>query len=197
MQGIKILLSGFMIILLINQETDWSKSMDKDGIIVYKRKLEDKRFSEILAVTTMNGSVEKFKSLITNVDGYIHWITDCKSAEIIDQSNANEITYHMKLKVPFPFENRDIVQQINLTESPDKLEVTISNQPDKIPREKKYERMIEAFGTWTIEAINESEVSIKFQYYADPSGEIPAWLVNAFIVKSPHQTLKNLRALMQ
>jgi hypothetical protein len=197
MQSLKILLLPFMFILLKIQETEWKKSLDKDDIIVYTRKIEGKRFSEILAVTKMNGSVDKFKSIITNVDGYTHWITDSKSAEVIESSNSNEITYHMKLKVPFPFENRDIVQQINLNESTDKLEVVISNQPDMLPREKKYERMVEAFGTWTVEAINESEVSIKFQYYADPSGEIPAWLVNAFIVKNPHQTLKNLRALMQ
>lgn len=197
MLNAKILISSFMIILLIMQDSGWRKSLDKDDIIIYTRKLENERFVEFLGEASMMGSIEKFKNLITGIDGYTNWITDCKSAEVVEKSNANEIIYHMKLKVPFPFENRDIVQQINLIESTNKLEVLISSQPNKIPPEKKFIRMFEAYGSWSVKALNEKEVSIKFQYYADPSGDIPAWLVNAFVVKSPHQTLKNLRELMK
>jgi len=43
---------------------------------------------------------------------------------------------------------------------------------------------------------NEKEISIRFQYYADPGGDIPAWLVNSFIEKTPYKTLLNLRQLL-
>jgi hypothetical protein len=102
----------------------------------------------------------------------------------------------MKIGVPFPFENRDVVQKMKFIQSENSLEVQITNHPDMVPLEKKLVRMDEARGSWTVTAVDEHNISVKFQYYADPSGDIPAWMVNAFIVKSPNKTLKNLRELM-
>ena len=196
MLNIKLLFISFISISSIVQEGEWKKSLDKDGIIIYTRKLENLRFDEFLAETTINGTVEDFKAHITDIDDYSEWLSDCKSAEIIERPDKNTILYHMQVKVPFPFENRDIVQQIQLIETADKLEVLITNHPDKFPAEDKFIRMEEAYGSWKLEQINENEVSITFQYYADPSGDIPAWLVNSFIVKSPHESVKNLRDMM-
>ncbi|MDZ7607600.1 MAG: hypothetical protein U5K79_18875 [Cyclobacteriaceae bacterium] len=63
----------------------------------------------------------------------------------------------------------------------------------QIRRLSEYES---AYGSWIVRQENENEISIRFQYHADPGGDIPGWLVNAFIVKSPYQTLVNLRDLL-
>ena len=196
MFALKILIANLAIFLLTFDENEWKLSLDKDNIIIYTRKTETSRFKEFLAEAKMDGTIEDFKRVITDIAHYTDWIPDCKSAEIIENPNPKNITYHVKLKVPFPFANRDIVQQIVLYETDDKLEVIITNHPKKVKKEKSYVRMPGAEGKWIIEKISENQLSIRFQYLADPGGDIPAWLVNSFIVKNPHLTMVNIRELL-
>lgn len=178
------------------EDDEWEKSMDKDDIVIYTRKMEGSPFKEFIAETEMRGSFENFRHIITNIDNYHKWLPNCKSAVVIENPAENDITYHMKLKVPFPFSKRDMIQQIILTESKDKLMVDIINRPQKVAEEKNYVRMLKADGKWIIKKISKNEVAIKFRYAADPGGGVPAWLVNTFIVDDPHKTLKNLRKMM-
>jgi hypothetical protein len=76
------------------------------------------------------------------------------------------------------------------------LEIEIVNKPDEIEQEEKYVRMPVAKGKWTITSISDKEISILFQYFADPGGKIPAWLVNSFVVKNPHMMLQSIRDQM-
>ena len=196
MLAVQLILSILFIILPDQEEHEWEKSLDKDNIIIYTRHVESSNFKEFLAETTMEGSIDKFIDIFTDVENYPNWMPDCKSAVIVDNPNANDLTYHMKLKVPFPFTSRDVIQQVVLTKEKSTLEVMLINQPAKVPEQKKYVRMQLADGQWLIKEISDNEISIRFQYFSDPGGDIPAWLVNSFIVKSPHHTLKNLRELM-
>jgi ribosome-associated toxin RatA of RatAB toxin-antitoxin module len=186
----------FLLFSSLN-ENDWKKSLDKDDIVIYTRSVESSPFHEFLAETEMAGTIDKFREIITDFERYPEWLPDCKSAEIIENPNANDFTYHMKLKVPFPFANRDIVQQIVLSELENALLVEIISQPKKIKKQEDFVRMETAGGRWVIDQITKDKVAIKFQYLADPGGGVPAWMVNTFMVKNPHKTLQNLREMMQ
>lgn len=179
-----------------NDKDEWKKSLDKDGITVFTRSLKSSKFKEFKAQAQIQGSVEQFKEIILDVSSYHEWMPDCKSAEVLSIPAPNDITYHMKLKVPFPFEDRDIIQQLILHEKKNDLEIEIVSRPDKVKVEKKYVRMTDAQGKWIVKNITGNKISIIFQYYADPGGDIPAWLVNTFIVKNPHITITRIREKM-
>ena len=191
-----ILLAYVLMIYPLLEESEWELSLDKDDIVVYTRQLETSRFKEFKAESKMFGSIERFKEILTDIKSYPGWVPDCKTAEVVESTSPNNIIYHMKLKVPFPFSSRDIVQQIILMETENILEVKIINQPNKVDEVKNYVRMPVAYGKWVVTQISEDKVDIQFQYLADPGGDIPAWLVNSFIVKNPHLSLKNLRKLI-
>ena len=178
------------------EEFTWEKRLEKDDIIIYTRHVKESNFKEFLAEATMKGSIDEFVDIFTDIENYPSWMPDCKSVEIVDIPTPNNITYHMKLKVPFPFANRDIIQQLILNRKGDILEIDIINQPTKIKENKKYVRMQQAKGKWLIKEISSEEISIKFQYFANPGGDIPAWLVNSFIVKNPHITLLNIKEML-
>ncbi|MCK5368537.1 MAG: hypothetical protein KAQ62_08285, partial [Cyclobacteriaceae bacterium] len=112
MFAFKILIANLLMILPNLEEGEWKLSLDKDDIIVYTRQLEASQLKEFKAESKMFGSIEKFKEIITDIDKYPVWLPDCKSANIVESTNENNIIYHLKLKVPFPFANRDITQQI-------------------------------------------------------------------------------------
>ncbi len=197
MVALKILIANLSLFLFYLAENEWELSLEKDNISVFTREVEFSNFDEFLAEAKMTGTIEDFKKIITDIENYSDWVPDCKSIEILETPNPSNITYHMKLKVPFPFTKRDIVQQIILNESENTLEVLIHNHPNKVKKDKKYVRMQKAYGKWTIQEVSKKEISVRFQYFADPGGDIPAWLVNSFIVKNPHKSLVNMRKLME
>ena len=190
------LFSGFLLFVSPIESPEWKQTLDKDDIIVYTRQPATSRFNEIKAITTTEGTFEKFKEIISNLERYPEWLADCKSATLLQKTQANDFTYHMKLKVPFPFVNRDLVQQIKILEENRKLEVKIINHPTLLEEQKNYVRMPVASGRWIVKKMPENKLSITFEYLADPGGNIPAWLVNAFSVKNPHKAIKNLREIL-
>lgn len=196
MYALTLFLSILYFILPAREESEWEKSLEKDNIIIYTRHIEESKFKEFLAETTMRGTIDEFIEIFTDIDNYPSWMPDCKSVEILDKPTLFDITYHMKLKVPFPFANRDIIQQVVLTRKDTELKVALINRPDKVPVDKKNVRMQQAKGYWLIKEISEEEISIRFQFFADPGGDIPAWLANSFIVKNPHLTLRNLKEML-
>ena len=194
----KVILIFLMAFLFTSQQDDeWKEKLSKKDIIVYTRDTEKTKYKEFLAATTMTGTLEKFKKFITDVENYPEWIPDCKSIEIIEKNSPTDITYRMVLSIPYPFKNRDIIEQLQLTEMPDRIEVKITNHPKKIPEIKKYTRMPIAEGTWLVKELPDGKISVRFQYLADPGGSIPAWLANAFVVDSPYKTLLNLKKKME
>ena len=188
---------AFIVLLNIQNDSEWKKSLDKDEIVIYTRKNESSSIQEFLAKAEMEGSISKFREVMSDVDDYENWMPDVKSTEIIEENSENDFTYHMKLKVPFPFTKRDIVQQLIFTGSDKELIIDILNKPDAIEVSEDFVRMPGGDGRWTIHQISENKISINFQYLTDPGGGIPAWLVNSFIVKNPHKTLLNIKKKLQ
>ena len=189
---------GIFLFLFTGFDGDqpWKKRLDKDDIVIYTRKVEGSPFHEFLAETEMPGSKEKFREIITGFDGYTEWSPDCKSVEVIEQDAPKCYTYHMMLKVPFPFSKRDIIQELIFKETESELHIDIVNHPDKIDELEDIVRMRQAEGAWLVKQISQDRISIRFQYLANPGGDIPAWLVNSFIVKNPYKSLQNIRKIM-
>ena len=196
MNSVMLMLMVGLITGEVSEEGAWKKSLDKDNIVIYTRETTDSKFHEFRAEATMSGSIESFRKILWTVDEYAEWMPDCKSAEVIKQVSAQDLTYHMKLKVPFPFANRDIVQQLIIEEEEKLLKINIVNRPNDLEPEEKYVRMPEAEGQWVVQQISDEQVAIEFSYFANPGGDIPAWLVNSFVVKNPHTMLTRIREKM-
>ncbi len=177
-------------------ENPWEESLSKDGIVVYTRHVEFSPIREFFAEATMKGSIGKFKEIIKDPGLQPKWLPNCIETRLIASSGDNDITYHMMLRVPFPFDNRDLVQRLVMHESDSLLVVDIINAKDKVPEEKNYVRMPVIGGSWRVEELPGGKVKVQFQYFADPGGKIPSWLINTFVVKNPYKTLTNLRKLM-
>jgi hypothetical protein len=177
-------------------EQTWKKSLSKDGVVVYTRAVDYSPIKEFLAEAIMEGSIEKFRKIISNPSLHSKWLPNCIETRLLASSEDSCFIYHMMLRVPFPFENRDLVQKLHICQSDNIMIVNIINAKEKIPEQKNFVRIPEIGGHWRIEELEDGKIKVQFQYFADPGGRIPAWLVNTFVVKNPYKTLTNLRKLM-
>jgi len=190
------ILLNYLSFGLAQSDYEWKKELEDGGIVIHTRKVDDSAFLEFLAETKMPGTIAAFKYIFSDVANYPDWMPDCKSVELIGNTKPNELTYYMEIKVPFPIADRYTMQNVKFIEKPDELTVILTNCGHCPLPEEPSMRIEAAYGSWIVRQENEKEISIRFQYFADPGGNIPAWVVNSFIVKSPHKTLVNLRELL-
>ncbi len=143
-------------------------------------------------------TIEEVQDVIFDVEAYNEWIDDCNNSELLDSKGKYDLIYHILLKVPFPFDKRDMIQQIQLVEETDSsLKIALTNRSDFIEVNRGVVRMPAADGYWLLQSLENGDVSVVFEYFSDPGGGIPAWMVNMFIVQSPYRTLSNLRAMVE
>jgi len=191
-------LLGFFPKESISQENPegWEKVKVKDGITFYTRHFDESRIKEFKAETTFNTSLSSLVGVFLDIPRYCEWVRDCKNSEVIMEVHTNELFYYLEVKVPFPFENRDMIQHVKIEQDPATkwVRVNLENAPQYIPNKKDITRMAVAGGYWLLKPVAPDQVQIMFQYQNDPGGGIPAWMVNMFIVESPMTTISNLRS---
>lgn len=195
--SIAISLLYFLPLLAETEKDAWKKRLEKDNIVIYTRQLPDTKYLEFRAETEVIGSISRFKEIITDFDNYEELLADCKSIDVIETPSPDQFVYHMELSVPFPFAERDIVQLLAIEETDKQLNIRLDNLPEKIETQENVVRMQRASGSWVVKQISGDKIYINFQYFADPGGNIPPWLVNSFIVKSPFKTLQTIREKME
>jgi hypothetical protein len=89
---------------------------------------------------------------------------------------------HLKYNTPggFLVSNRDFVSQTKtFTEGENILRVTSAVQGDEFPEESGFLRAQMILSGWYVEKASEKQLKIVFVNHSDPSGWIPAMVVNS------------------
>ena len=205
LKSLVLLLAGFLLLIFPmkvisqNDPEGWEQVKVKNGITFYTRHTETSRVKEFKAETTFNTSLSSIVAVFLDIPRYCEWVRDCKKIELIRNVNPNELYYHLEVKVPFPFDNRDMVQHVRIEQDPSTRWVTVNleNAAQYIPSEEDMVRMPVADGFYLLKPMISGQVEVLFQYQNDPGGGIPSWMVNMFIVESPMTTIANLRSQVE
>jgi uncharacterized membrane protein len=188
-----------MMIILINQiafssESDWVLEKDDDNIQIYTRQANGSNIKEFKATTIINRPVRELVEIIKDIPNYPKWMFHTKISKILKTENSNEMYYYFEVNVPWPFENRDDVLHFKLTEDAETKAITVNltGNPDYIEKKEGIVRISQEHGMWKFTPKgNRTEIIYKFA--ADPSGNIPTFIINMFLVDDPFNTLTNLR----
>jgi hypothetical protein len=175
---------------------EWKLRKDKNGIKVYTRNHEGKGLLEYRATTLIETNMDRLVKMIYDVENYPAWTANCASAEIHEVLSDSSWIEYMVTPVPWPIDNRDVVLKCTVTDhSVDYFEARLTSLPDAVPEKEKYTRVQDSRGSWIFKKADNNRVEIIHQFYGDPEGNIPNWIVNMFIVNGPYNTLLNLKEL--
>lgn len=176
----------------LQAQKDWLLEKDKDGVQIFTRKLDHHKVKEFKAITYTSKSVSDLEKLIKDVEHYPDWVYSVSFGELLEEDGDSRILYYI-FDVPWPVSDRDmVIKSFKTQDEFGNLKFNINLVKDYKPEISGYVRMKEVFGSWTF--IPEGDnTKIIYQFYGDPSGNLPAWLVNMFIVEGPYETMVNLR----
>jgi len=178
---------------------NWKLEIEKDGIKVYTRQVDGKKIKEFKAETTINANIDVLEAILRDVPNYVDWIDKLKFAEIIETVDENEFYIYSEANVPWPFANRDGVSLDKISRNELSGEVFISTVgvAGMVAEIEGVVRMPESEGLWLLTPLDSAHTDIIYQFYGDPGGSIPEWVINAFLVDSPLKTIANLKEIAE
>jgi len=196
--GILLVMSGHSTIKTSTQQADkeWKLKKEKNGIQIYTRDAEGTKFKAFKAITTIEAPLEWVLELLMDVPHKPNWMADLQNAELLEIVGDHEQIEYYESEVPGPFRDRDIILRARvIRESDTKIIIAYDGEPNFLPEKEKYVRITTASGKWILTSMTEEQTQVEYGMLLDPGGNLPAWIVNLFIVDGPMETLTNLKEM--
>lgn len=184
-------------LLFLTLASSWTLSFEDNGITGYTRHVDHSKYLEYRLEMTCKGTVKEALDAITDINNYEKLYPFLGKIELLSEPHPTEFDVLLVIKTPFPAKNRIGVYSNQIKHiSPVEARIAITQKSELIP-DSKYVNIEECYGSWDIKAVDQNQVRIVHQFFADPGGSIPAWIINAFALKHPKNTFKTLKKQLQ
>jgi len=177
-----------------NGQGDWKLKRNEEGIKVFTASSDQSEFKSIKVECTVNARLSQLVALLLDVDEQHNWVYGSQSSRLVKKPAANEIIFYAEVSVPWPCANRDYIAHITVSQkSPLLVTIDSHGEPDMLPRVDGKVRVKTSIAHWDVISLGNGQLKIIYTVQFDPSGSVPAWLVNMFLTKGPFQTFQKLR----
>ena len=194
-------LSVLTLLLGINQPTEsqefhWYESLVKDGVTILVRDVPDSRYQEFRAIVDLEAKPAAAVALLQDNTACPKWVHRCASSEIIETVNSTERFFHQVTTLPFPAKARDAVFHGAIYfKHGDEATITLSSAHERLAT-GKHIRIIDTHGYYHIQPLGEGSIRLTWQFYVDPAGSLPAFLINTMVTDLPYRSLMAFRNLV-
>ncbi len=193
-----LFLTGCIIFFLSDNsfsQNDWALRLDKEGIKVYSKNLDNSPYKAIKTVCTIDASLSRLTAVLMDINNTTAWVYSTKTATLLSQPAPAELLYYSEVDIPWPASNRDFIVSMKISQDARTKAVTVlaDNKPAYLPENKNIIRIPQSYSKWYIEPLSNGQVKIEYILQVNPGGTVPAWLINMFATKGPFESFKNLR----
>lgn len=182
----------FSYLIITPAFPQWKKVKEKEGITVWVKDSSEINASAFLAKTIIKSDVQSILEVLLDVGKYPEWLERCKKSTVLDSASKDDKTIYMRVGVPWPFSDRDMVQQLIVADRNEYGALKMINKPELIPAKKGLVRLQNTGGFWELKK-QEEGTEVSFIFWLDPGGLVPPVLANIFLVNGPYKNLKNLK----
>lgn len=183
-------------------DDSWRLVSDRNEIQVYMRHRDDTRLKTFRGVTRFKLTDQyALVAVLNDYEAYPRWLHFVDSADEI--SRESDLLRYLRFTtlLPWPLANREAVLRADVREirTPEeqRVEVLLSNAPERLPPNDDYIRFPEMQGIFGARDLGNDIVEITYQLVLDPGGYIPAWLTNILLRDAPYFTLDRLRRIVK
>ncbi len=182
-----------------SNEAKWTLAKNKQGIKVFTRKVKGIDFKEFKGIVTVKTSLTSLVALLCDAKATPSWMANCTRVEVLEQISDRETYTYTLSKAAWPVKDRDAVMHNVISQDGSTLVVTIqqTGKPHHIARKKKIIRIKRIESVWQFTPKQDGFVEVVYQALSDPSGALPAWLVNSAVVSQPYGTLQKMRKVIK
>ena len=192
-----IFISLFIVEVTFSQ--NWQFKKEEKGIRVYVRSLEnsDNNLKELKITKMFRGDLNSIAAVLTDVSAYPNWVYKCAQAQTLKENSLWDIYFYSETKLPWPFQNRDVV--LHSVMYMDDLGRLVSESKSVTGLEAKKKDIIRVpflHSVWTFQPVGNGLIKMTYILNSEPGGNIPDWLVNLAVDEGPVQTVKKFLNLL-
>lgn len=179
----------------VKSQEDWVLRKDNDGIKVFSRKTENFKINEIKVESTFDGRISQLAAVLLDVNNHRQWVYRSAASQLLKMLTPASLLYYSETDCPWPFENRDLVMQLDITQNADNkvMMIEVKNVDGYLPDKKDIVRLKYLRTTWTVTPLLNNQFKVDYRIQVDPGVSAPAWLLNIFAINGPYDTFVNLK----
>ena len=173
----------------------WTFVKERDHIKLYTRVEGNGPLKSFKGVMDIQADLEKINNMIGNPKDVKWWGKDVRGIKVLLFEENKHIQYYLIYDSPWPFTDRDIVADVQITTDPSSGTRTIYSRPllNVIPEYPDLIRVTHYWERWTIQPLNIGMIHLTFEGFIDPAGNIPAWLYNMLVIETPLKLMREVQ----
>jgi len=162
----------------------WELMLNRDDIQIYTQPWPGSNFVAIKGVQTINASLSNILANFTDIEAFPEWVKDAKEGFVItpfDETNSRKI--YLRMSLPWPLEDRDIVSGQKITQDLHTKIIKIKEwyEGDTLPKNEDVIRVPSLNTEFLLIPKEKNVTQVIWQGHNDPGGMIPPFLVNWLI----------------
>ena len=196
------LLSLFFLAQLLSSSLlaqSWEFVKEQDGIKVYTRQEAGKPLKTYRGTATIKAPAEKVFALIEDVNHTEWWEASLSQIKVLAYEKNKMARYYLVFDSPWPVTDRDLCVNVTVTIDPIKkvYQVTAVPLTGVIPENEELVRIKDYRQAWTVSSSGPNSSDVVVEGYADPVGNIPAWISNMLIIETPVNAIRGARRRLE
>lgn len=194
---------AFVITLLANQSaycqvpSEWRQVIDKNNVEVYLHHCHEQSVRAFRAVTTVSIPLDSLEALFDNVEDYPDWQINVKEAKVVHRSTDERYHFYTRNHQGWPAKDRDLIWAVEKSWDDNTASLVYDQvcSTNTLPEKSNHGIASQAFVTWRLQPITETETKITYNFTIQQGGRIPNWLLSMMSADEPYKTLANLKDL--
>jgi hypothetical protein len=181
------------------QAQNWELAKEKDGISIFTRNEPNSKYKAFKGEVEFQTDILEAGEFIENVENFDIWNEDISEIRLLEYEKGKSIRYYVVYDTPWPVTDRDlgISATISVDTATGGRVIMAVSAPEAVPTDPDRIRIVDYWQKWTIVPAGNGLVHITIEGYANPAGDVPAWLVNLAITGTPLDILREIRKSLQ
>jgi len=197
---INLILLFFLLIITIDISAQkWDFVKEQEGIKLFTRKDENSSLKSFKGEMDVTTTMDKVCELLGNVKNHNWWDENLREIKVLTYEKDKYFQYYLIYHVPWPFTDRDLCVEANVSTDPSTHRRTITATPlsNVIPEKPGLIRIKKYWQKWTIQPMGNGVIRLTLEGFVDPAGNVPSWLYNMVIVETPLKVMRRVKKFVQ
>ena len=200
--------SGLFLILFfllsggIHAEGEWTLVRDDQGIQVDTRNVPGSPLWACKVVCGIEAPLEAVREMLLDTETTTLWYHHCRECRVLrHDKEGRDFLFYFVFQGIWPVADRDLVAFLRITRNDSeefscRIEAMGENSEAVVPLNRHCVRVTRSDSTFRLLRSGKGRTLLVHEAVADPSGIVPAFLVNRYMAWVPFQTLRNMRAFL-
>ncbi|MCX6244819.1 MAG: START domain-containing protein [Bacteroidetes bacterium] len=177
----------------------WNFIKEEDGVKLYTRKEDGSNLKSFKGIMDVTATMDKVTNLIGNVYNHNWWDENLREIKVLAYQKDKYFQYYLVYGVPWPFTDRDLCVEAQMTIDPVTGKRTIYATPlnNVIPEKHDVVRIKNYWQRWTVQPMENGVIRLTLEGFVDPGGNVPSWLYNMVIVDTPLKVMRRVKKFVQ